>query len=66
MFDGEPRLRMLETIREFALEQLEASGEAEAIRQCHALAYVALAEAAEPELFGGGAHGLGQAAAGGL
>ena len=53
MPDGEPRLRMLETIREFALEQLEASGEAEDTRQCHALAYVALAEAAEPELFGG-------------
>jgi predicted ATPase/DNA-binding CsgD family transcriptional regulator len=52
MPDGEPRLRMLETIREFALDQLEASGEAEAIGRRHALAYVALAEAAEPELFG--------------
>jgi predicted ATPase/DNA-binding NarL/FixJ family response regulator/DNA-binding XRE family transcriptional regulator len=50
--DREPRLRMLETIREFALEQLEASGEADAIRRCHALAYVALANAAGPELFG--------------
>jgi predicted ATPase/DNA-binding CsgD family transcriptional regulator len=32
----EPRYAMLETLREFALEHLEASGEAEAIRQRHA------------------------------
>jgi predicted ATPase len=43
MADGEPRLRMLETIREFALHQLEVSGEAEAIRRRHALACVELA-----------------------
>ncbi|MGI9149588.1 MAG: ATP-binding protein [Chloroflexota bacterium] len=49
---AEPRLRMLETIREFALDELEASGEAEAIRRRHALACVALAEAADPKLFG--------------
>jgi predicted ATPase len=33
---GEPRFTMLETVREFALEQLAASGEDAAIRQRHA------------------------------
>jgi predicted ATPase len=33
---NEPRFGMLETIREYGLEQLEASGEAEAIRRHHA------------------------------
>jgi predicted ATPase/class 3 adenylate cyclase len=36
--DAEPRFRMLETIREFGLEQLRASKEGEAIQQAH-LAY---------------------------
>jgi predicted ATPase len=47
--DGEPRFGMLETIREYGLEQLEASGEAGALRQRHAAYYLALAEGAEPE-----------------
>jgi len=47
---GEPRFTMLETIREYALEQLEASGEADQIRRRHAEWCVALAETAEPEL----------------
>ncbi|HET8905472.1 MAG TPA: hypothetical protein VFN11_00765 [Ktedonobacterales bacterium] len=34
--EGEGRFIMLHVIREFALEQLEASGEAEALRQAHA------------------------------
>jgi predicted ATPase/DNA-binding CsgD family transcriptional regulator len=34
--DEEPRFGMLETVRAFALEQLEASGEAEAVRDRHA------------------------------
>ncbi|HEV2235809.1 MAG TPA: adenylate/guanylate cyclase domain-containing protein, partial [Ktedonobacterales bacterium] len=47
---GEPRLGMLHVIREYALEQLEASGEAEALRRAHAAYFLALAERAEPEL----------------
>lgn len=43
--DGDERFVMLETIREFGLEQLEASGEAEAVRHAHAAAIVAFAEA---------------------
>lgn len=50
--DGARRLRMLETIGAFARAQLAASGEMEALRRRHARAYVGLAEAAEPALFG--------------
>jgi predicted ATPase/Tfp pilus assembly protein PilF len=49
---GEPRLVMLETIHEYARERLEASGEAEEVRRRHAEYFVALAEAAAPELTG--------------
>jgi predicted ATPase/class 3 adenylate cyclase len=49
---GEPRFRMLVTIREFALEKLEASGEDVTIRDRHLAAYLALAERAAPELQG--------------
>jgi predicted ATPase/DNA-binding CsgD family transcriptional regulator len=48
----EPRLMMLETIREYALECLTASGEMRATRQAHAEYYLALVEEAEPALFG--------------
>ncbi len=48
----EPRLMMLETIREYGMEALEASGEVEATRQAHATYYLRLAEEAEPELAG--------------
>lgn len=50
--DGEPRFAMLETIREYALERLAASGEAEEIEDAHTAYYLALAEEAEPELNG--------------
>jgi predicted ATPase/class 3 adenylate cyclase len=50
--NGEPRFTMLETIREYALERLEGSGEAQALRERHARHFMALAEAAEPELVG--------------
>ena len=43
---GEPRFSMLETVREFALEQLAASGEEAAIRERHAAWCLALAETA--------------------
>jgi len=46
------RFWMLETIREFALEHLEASGEAEVLRERHAELFLELCEAAEPELLG--------------
>jgi predicted ATPase len=48
--EGEPRFLMLETIREFALERLEETGEASAIKERHARAFLALAEEAEPHL----------------
>jgi DNA-binding CsgD family transcriptional regulator/tetratricopeptide (TPR) repeat protein len=48
----EPRLVMLETVREYGLERLAASGEREASWQAHAEYYLALAEKAEPELGG--------------
>lgn len=47
---GEPRFSTLETIREFALEQLRARGESEETRWRHAGYILALAETAEPEL----------------
>lgn len=50
--EGEGRLRLLETIREYGLEQLEASGEAEIIRRAHAEHYLRLVEEAEPHLKG--------------
>ena len=49
----EPRLLMLQTIREFAAERLQESDDAEVIHDRHAEAYAAMAEEAERRLFGG-------------
>ncbi len=50
--DGQPRLLMLETIREYALERLTESEETEAIGRRHAHYFLALAEQSQPELRG--------------
>ncbi|MDQ3855126.1 MAG: tetratricopeptide repeat protein, partial [Chloroflexota bacterium] len=50
--DGDPRYVMLLTIREFALAQLEARGEAMAARCRHAEYYLSLAEQTGPHLRG--------------
>ncbi len=47
---GVPRFSMLETIREYALEQLTAQGELQETQIRHARYYVALAEAALPPM----------------
>jgi predicted ATPase len=49
---GEVRFRMLEVVREYALDRLEASGEAEQMRRQHAAYFLAFAEEAEPHLHG--------------
>jgi predicted ATPase len=46
----EPRFLMLQTVREFGLERLTASGELERTRLAHARYFLALAEQAELEL----------------
>jgi non-specific serine/threonine protein kinase len=48
--DGELRLGILESIREYALELLTKSGEEATVRRAHARHYLGLAERAEPEL----------------
>ena len=50
--DRPPRFEMLETIREFALEHLAASGDAESAHDAHADYFLALAAEAEPHLIG--------------
>jgi len=49
---SEPRFLMLQTIREFAAEQLEQSDEAAAIKDRHVQAFIALAQQAQPHVFG--------------
>ena len=50
--EAEPRFRILETIREFGIEQLEKAGEHLSIRSVHADFFIGLAEAAIPRLRG--------------
>ena len=50
--EGEPRFRMLVTIREYALERLGDSAERNDIRASHARAFRTLAEEARPHLQG--------------
>ena len=50
--DGEPRFSMLETIRAYALDRLSASEERTATHRRHLLLFLALAEAAEPQIQG--------------
>jgi predicted ATPase/DNA-binding SARP family transcriptional activator len=47
---GEPRFSMLEIVREYALERLSTSGEADDTRRRHLEHFLAFAEEAEPEL----------------
>ena len=48
--DGESRFTMLETIREYGLERLDATGDAETVHRSHAEYFLTLAETAEPKL----------------
>jgi non-specific serine/threonine protein kinase len=50
--EGEPRLTMLETIREFGLEQLTHTHELESARHTHANYYLSFVEEAESHLTG--------------
>jgi predicted ATPase/class 3 adenylate cyclase/DNA-binding CsgD family transcriptional regulator len=49
---NEPRLVMMETIREYGLECLGTSGQMETVRRAHADYYLQLAEEGEPESYG--------------
>lgn len=50
--DQTRRFNLLETLREYALEQLAVSGEEQSVRARHARYFLDLAEAAEPQLVG--------------
>ncbi|MEV6427982.1 BTAD domain-containing putative transcriptional regulator [Nocardia sp. NPDC051463] len=48
--DNEPRYRMLDTIKQYARDRLEESGEADSARRAHLAYFTGLAAAAEPHL----------------
>ncbi|MBC8123683.1 MAG: tetratricopeptide repeat protein [Gemmatimonadaceae bacterium] len=50
--DGELHFVMLESLQEYALERLGASGEVETVRRLHARYYLTMAKEVEPELHG--------------
>jgi predicted ATPase/DNA-binding SARP family transcriptional activator/DNA-binding CsgD family transcriptional regulator len=50
--DSAPRYRMLEVVRQYANEKLEAGGEADEVRRRHAVWFLGLAEEAESGLTG--------------
>jgi predicted ATPase len=59
--DGDLRVMMLETVRDYALERLAEAGELEQLRERHAAHYLIFAEAAAPELTGANQeHWLGR------
>lgn len=55
--EGEPRYAMLQTVREYAGEQLAASPAANDVGRRHADHFLALVEAVEPDLTAGGQSG---------
>lgn len=50
--DGEPRLRMLETVRSYAAERLDGRGDTADVRRRHLAWYARLADTAQPFLCG--------------
>lgn len=52
--EGEPRYSMLETVREYAVERLESSGEAARVKSWLVEYYLALVQAARPHLLSAG------------
>jgi predicted ATPase/class 3 adenylate cyclase len=52
--DGEPRVSMLETIRDYALERLQEAGDLDNARRRHAEHYAGVAEWADEQLRGSG------------
>lgn len=50
--DDTPRFRLLQTVREYALERLEAEGETDAARRSHMSYYLALSEESAPAILG--------------
>ncbi len=54
--DAGPRFTMLETVREYGLEQLAESGDEQITRDQHAAYFLELAERADPAIWGGPDH----------
>jgi predicted ATPase/DNA-binding XRE family transcriptional regulator len=53
-YDDSTRYRLLETIRQYALEKLQAFGEVETLRDQHLDCFLSFAQATEPHLFDSG------------